>query len=289
MAIEEEELLTEEEEERESPERRSFRYLKEAFERRVSLIPAECHEAIFWWYRASRIQKHRIAMENILRQLTDVAGKVFWSGNIPEPIRAALASEIPFLDAAEETIRKKGKVRIPSLRRLEETAVKNCEQAFEGTHWYREVAVPAAEGEGMGPMVAGALLWIIGSPRRFGSFGKLIRYAGLDVVDGKAPRRRKGEKGHDNPKLRKTLYMLSQAWRLPKACPEGIWRARWDAWKAWYAENRPHILNEVSKKGVPCGRGHIHNMARRKVQRQFLKNLWVLWREYEKERGASYC
>jgi len=59
----------------------------------------------------------------------------------------------------------------------------------------------------------------------------------------------------------------------------------WDNYKMAYRLTRPEILAEVSKNKKPCGEGHIHNMARRKVQREFLRNLYYLWLEYE---GVEY-
>ncbi|MEM0486410.1 MAG: hypothetical protein QXD29_06045, partial [Thermoplasmata archaeon] len=57
-----------------------------------------------------------------------------------------------------------------------------------------KVAVAAAEGQGMGPAIAGGLLWTIGSVRRFPRIGGFFTYAGLHVIGGKAPKRRKGVK-----------------------------------------------------------------------------------------------
>jgi hypothetical protein len=268
-----------------------FEVLLERFRAKVNGMPEECHEALFWFLRFRYIQKHRIALENTLRQVTNLSARVFWASGIPEPIRLALVGEEAYLLAENgkqqaknddrESKKKKRVKQVASVFSLEEMALRRCEKAFEQTAWYHQVAKAAAEGEGMGPAIAGPLLWTIGSASRFASFGKLVRYAGLDVQDGKAPKRRKGQRITWNPELRTTLYKLSENWNK---IPNGVWRARWDAYKAWYAENRPEILNEVSEKGKPCGLGHIHNMARRKVQREFLRNLYALWLEYERER-----
>src|SRR5690606_15281729 len=128
------------------------------------------------------------------------------------------------------------------------------------------------EGVGLGPMLAGEFLWTIGSAKRFATFGKIVKYAGLDVRSGKAPKRQKGQRVTWNPQLRTALYKITEVWNR---MPDCVWRARWDGWKVRYAENRPEILEE---KG---GKGHIHNMARRKIQREFLRNLWTLWCEFE--------
>jgi hypothetical protein len=256
----------------------SFKVLLERFEAKTKAIPTECYDALFFYLRARHIQKHRIALENALRQTEKLTKQVFWAGNIPEQIKRALLGEERFLLEGLPTEKTKGRKHVESIYSMENRMIRESEKAFEQTRWYREVAKAAAEGEGMGPMIAGALLWCIGDAKRFATFGKIVRYAGLDVVNGKAPKRKRGSKITWNPELRKTLYKLTEVWNKR---PDGIWRARWEGYKAWYAETRPEIFAEVSKKEVPCGKGHIHNMARRKVQREFLRNLYWLWLEYE--------
>lgn len=260
-------MLSEQYEHEQPAKAPSFEILAERFRAKMVLIPAECHEAIMYWKMAREVQKARIAAENKLRQVIAAGQKVFFAGDgIPDGIKAVMA--------------KGGDLKhFEELRKKEDSLIRACETAFKKTRWYNEVALAAAEGIGLGPALAGDLLWIIGGASRFPTFGRLVRYAGLDVRDGKSPKRAKNERITWNPALRTTLYKLTEVWNK---MPECIWRARWDGWKAWYAENRPNVLEEKSSKGVPCGQGHIHNMARRKVQREFLRNLWTLWMEYEK-------
>ena len=237
-----------------------FEELLERFQAKVAAIPADCYEAIMYWHMAREIQTARIAAENRLGQVVKIGKKVFYAdGELPEHIKVVMA---------------KGDAKhFDELRKAEGLFTRNCEKAFKTTRWYNEVARPAAENIGLGPLLAGELLWTIGSASRFETFGKIVRYAGLDVTrEGKAPKRAKGQRITWNPKLRTALFKLTEGWLK---VPESIWRARWDGWKAWYAENRPEVLEE---KG---GKGHIHNMARRKIQREFLRNLWTLWAEFE--------
>jgi len=258
----------------------NFETLVERFRQKVALIPKDCHEAIMFWHLARRTQESRIRVNNQLSQVIKVGQKAFWGGaEIPDKIKRLM------LDAENEVIidsvtGNKQKVKfIEALQRRENVFVRACEKAFKQTRWYTEVAVPAAEGVGLGPMLAGSLLWTIGNAKRFPSFGRLVRYAGLDVTpEGKAPKRKKGNRVTWNPELRTALYKLTEGWNK---MPECVWRARWDAWKAVLAEQRPEILEEKTKDGKPCGKGHIHNMARRKVQREFLRNLYMLWVELD--------
>ncbi len=243
-----------------------FKDLKKRFMEKVKGIPEECRPAMYAWLCARTAQELRIAFENRRRQLDDTKD-VFWN-ELPEEFQRAMA-----VFAEPELLKQ--------LRNLEDRHARNAEKLFSQTRWYNAVILPAAEGVGMGPLLAGEFLWHIGTIGRFPSFGKLVAYAGLHVMpDGTAPSRRRGHKVTWNPKLRTTLFKLTEVWNK---MPDCVWRARWDAWKEHYARTRPELLEERSKDGTPCGRGHIHNMARRKIQRQFLRNLYDLWREYEAE------
>jgi hypothetical protein len=239
-----------------------FEELVKRFRAKVNMIPEDTRRAIIYWHMAKRIQKSRMAMMNRVGQLYKIGKKVFWTDNVPEEFQVMMREDPK---------------QIKTVANIEDTYARRCAKEFESSRWYNEVALPAAENVGLGPMMAGGLLWTIGDAKRFPTFGRIVRYAGLDVTpQGKAPKRAKGQKVTWNPELRTTLYNLTEVWNR---MPECIWRARWDAYKAVYMETRPEILEEKSKKGTPCGQGHIHNMARRKVQREFLRNLYTLWCE----------
>lgn len=240
----------------------SYEELVERFREKVAGIPEECHEAVMFWRLAKEVQEARIAAEHKLRQTLDIGKKVFWADEVPEQIQATMAN----LDQNQ----------LRHLRKTEERLTRACEKAFKATRWYNEVALPAAEGFGLGPMLAGDFLWYLGTASRFSTFGKLVRYAGLDVTpQGHAPKRRKGHKITYNPNVRTALYKLTEVWLRS---PDSTWRAMWDAHKVWYAESRPE-----------WPRGKVHNAARRKVQREFLRNLYHLWLAYESEQEVPEC
>lgn len=239
-----------------------FEQLVERFKTKVNMIPEDCRQAILYWHMAKRVQENRIAMMNRLSQIIKMGQRVFWTDNIPDEIRVIMAEDPK---------------QIKKIVQLEDKFTRLCEKKFLQSRWYNEVALPAAENVGLGPMLAGSFLWTIGDAKRFPSFGRIVRYAGLDVTrEGKAPKRRKGQKVTWNPELRTALYKLTEVWNRMPNC---VWRARWDAIKAAYVETRPELLEAKTKDGRPCGKGLIHNMARRKVQREFLRNLYHLWLE----------
>lgn len=88
---------------------------------------------------------------------------------------------------------------------------------------------------------------------------QLWAYCGLDVRDGKAPRRAKGEKGNWNAVARKRAFCMAEPCMKNRAC---CYRAVYDAARAKYAE-------------VEISDGHKHNRAMRAVMKAIVKDLWV--------------
>lgn len=233
----------------------SYQELRKAFQEKVNGIPEECHEALIVWRLFQHTQKLRIAIANKARQAEGIESKVFWAKGIPDVFTNGLL----ILGQYRDTLQKD-----------EQKLARRADKLMRETEWFRTVARPAAENNGMGGILACELMWCIGKASRFASFGKIVRYAGLHVwPNGKAPGRRKGYKIDYNIKLKRALFNLTEVW-LKDA--DGIWRARWDAYKSAEAEKHPDLK-----------KGHIHNRSRRLVQREFFRNLYSLWVEYEKE------
>ncbi len=252
-----------------------YEVLVERFRQKVASIPEECHEAIMLWKLTREVQKHRIAAENSVRQTVDIGNKVFWAGeDMPDLLRT-------YMQKAHAS-QKEGSAKyfFHDLHYREGQLTRLCEKAFKQTTWFHEVVYAAAEGVGMGPMMAGSFLWTIGDAKRFETFGKIVKYAGLHVTpEGKAPKRKKGGKVDWSPDLRTALFKVTEVWNRMPNC---TWRAMWDAHKVLYREKFPekekYKVNGEEK--TRYNDGHIHNMARRKVQREFLRNLYHLWLDY---------
>jgi hypothetical protein len=121
---------------------------------------------------------------------------------------------------------------------------------------------------GVGPGIAGLLISEIGDPSRFETISALWSYSGLDVQDGAARKRRKGEVANWNAKLRMVCVgrLVPQFIKLKGRGAFG--RMLYDRYKAYYLER------DTGK--IPLG--HIENRARRKVAKVFLSCLWVAWR-----------
>lgn len=138
---------------------------------------------------------------------------------------------------------------------------------------------------GIGPCLAGSLYASIEDIARFANVSKLWKYAGQDVKDGSAPRRKKGEKITWDPFLRMTIYKITDSFvkQNPEKC---IYRKEYDKKKEYYRELHPEPIDtgKKNKKGQPIYNYtdmHIHNMAKRKAGKLFLEHLWVRWRELE--------
>jgi hypothetical protein len=123
--------------------------------------------------------------------------------------------------------------------------------------------------KGVGPSIAAALVSEIGDPGRFDTISALWSYCGLEVRDGKARKRTKGEKANWNSKLRMFSVgrLVPQFIKLKGNC-DCFGRKLYDQYKAFYVERDTGTITL----------GHIENRARRKVAKVFLSCLWVAWR-----------
>lgn len=231
------------------------------FKAKIALFPAEYHAALGWLYVNRQIQDERKRLGNRATQMTnDPKKRIFWGRVLPDETKLPMHAT---LVAASKAIEKS-----------EAEAARGINANFKHTSWYREVAIPAARGVGIsesaGTLSAIKIFWTIGSPSRFKSFAALIRYARLAPENGKAPRRRAGTKIHYNPACWQALYDLSESWLRQ---PESSWREEWDNYKVAIGMQHPDYP-----------KGRVHNMARRKILRTFLRDLWDLWLEWENAR-----
>jgi len=258
---------------------------------KMKMIPEECLEAVGYWYAYEKIQKSRIALTNQYLQVAGGGKRVFWASEVlPSDVRDGMARYYTLAIGAKKAMYEIVKTVIQGedvefgilelnkpLNSVEDSLARKIDKSIRETTWFNEVLQPTAK-VGIGGILAVPLLVAIADAKRFNSFGRLVSYAGLDVTKaGRAPKREKGKPFKKSHLLRKTLYLITESWNKMPDCK---WRIMWDTWKLWYEENRPELLQEVSKEGKHCGKGHIHNMARRKVQREFLRELYTRWYEW---------
>jgi hypothetical protein len=122
--------------------------------------------------------------------------------------------------------------------------------------------------KGIGPLLAASLLSEMGSPTKFNTVSALWSYCGLDVRDGQARRKRKGERASWNPILKSTAWKVAGSFvRTPSKTAFG--RHLYDQYKQYYTE----------RDGDELTKGQIDSRARRRVAKDFLRCLWVAWME----------
>lgn len=141
-----------------------------------------------------------------------------------------------------------------------EKALKNQLSRLARRHFMRDW-IESQPGIGL-PGFA-QLLGITGSLDNFANVAKLWHYLGLHVVEGEAPRKRKGEKLSYSPQGRTLCYLFGEA--IVKV-GKGEYRTAYDNKKAYYQAQRPDW--------TPL---HCHRAAMRYAVKELIKNLWVEW------------
>jgi hypothetical protein len=113
--------------------------------------------------------------------------------------------------------------------------------------------------KGVGAKQAGRLLATIGNPADRPNVAKLWAYCGYGVVNGKAPRRVKGQRANWNTKARSQAYLIAESCMKQRSSP---YRALYDYGREKYAGcDLPDIVK--------------HKRALRLVAKEILKDLWV--------------
>lgn len=134
--------------------------------------------------------------------------------------------------------------------------------------------------------------YIVPTIRGIGAFDTVSKYWawwGLDVRDGHAPKRVKGENIDWNPKMRTLSWKIAKQFVIQGE----RYRMIYDAEKLRLTAERigeggeqycPHLAEcqaRLKKRVKPACKGHIDAMAKRKAVKLFLSHLYVKWRELE--------
>jgi hypothetical protein len=203
------------------------------------------------------------------------------------------SSETIMLDPADREFHEHRSSTLSSLERKELRHIEKLCRRFSVYPWLKKQ-------RGVGPTLAGVMLSEI-DIRRAETPSALWKFAGLDVQDGQAPKRTKGQKNTYNSFLRtKLVGVMGDC--LIKSRSE--WREFYDNQK----HRRQHQLVDVcagcagkgkalkgDAKGKKCPNcngtggpapwgqsdGHRHRDAIRKMVKMFLLELWKQWRAAE--------
>jgi len=136
---------------------------------------------------------------------------------------------------------------------------------------------------GIGPIFSAKLISYLGDCSKFENVSKLWAYTGNHVIDGKAPKRRRGQDANWNHNLRMLTWQISDQFVRQN---KGYYRKK-------YNEEKEIQLNQEYKEGVlfkkygkvykegdtKLSRGHAHNRAMRKIRKHFLSHYWECARE----------
>ena len=129
-----------------------------------------------------------------------------------------------------------------------------------------EIVQRAVRVKGVGPVLAAQLISLI-DIEKSNTVSAMWKYCGYAVnAEGRADRRRKGEKIAYNPRA-KTLCWNIAASMLRANSP---YRKLYDDAKEKYEIERPDWT-----------KAHRHNAALRIMIKRFLSHFWVMWRELE--------
>jgi len=106
----------------------------------------------------------------------------------------------------------------------------------------------------------------------FANPSKLFAFCGLDVRNGKAPRRVRGQR--ESVTWSPEMRVLS--WKIAE---QFIKQGRYYR-QVYLSARQIYDAREDLQKGKGA-KGHRYNMAKRKMVKQFLTDLWVAWRKLE--------
>ena len=137
---------------------------------------------------------------------------------------------------------------------------------------------------GVGVASAGELITIIKDIERFATVSKLWAYFGLDVRNGKAPKRQKGKTANWSQRGRSLVLndIVSNGFKMGGAATstrsESEWRLVYEQHKVLELEK-----NEERTEEEKLSNGHMDNRAMRRTGKEFLKRLYNAWKLLNQE------
>lgn len=122
-------------------------------------------------------------------------------------------------------------------------------------------------GMGADSIIAATVVALMGDPARFEQVSSVWKYFGQHVVNGRMPKRAKGEIMDWNPAGRTILHMLGQC----------IIKNRQNPWRAMFDEVRAQEIasHEAKHPGCKTPNGHCTAMAARKVAKEIIKRYYL--------------
>jgi hypothetical protein len=130
---------------------------------------------------------------------------------------------------------------------------------------------------GIGPVLAAGLLAHVGYCERSPTVSALWAYAGQHVVNGEAPKRKRGEKANWNASLRVLVWKIGQSFVKVGDGYRALYLAEKARLRKLHPELAPYDPPRKRRDGGPLLRftdGHVAAMAERKARKLFLSHYW---------------
>lgn len=132
---------------------------------------------------------------------------------------------------------------------------------------------------GIGEKQAGRLLASLGDLSRFPTVGHLWAYCGYHVIDGQAPRRKRGERANWSSDAKMRAFLCAESCIKKRSSP---FRPVYDAGREKYRDAvHPFPCVRCGPKGKPAlpgselSAGHQHARAMRLTAKAILRDMWV--------------
>ncbi|MFA5777551.1 MAG: transposase [Parcubacteria group bacterium] len=182
--------------------------------------------------------------------------------DLEKALRKQIAEHPMFLGAIEE----------------EKKIYKEMEKFIRKVPLYQAIFEPI---KGVGPVIAGRIMYGIQDIRRFSTPAKLKNYSGYGFFeDGSAQRRKKGEVFACNKFLKQGVFLFTNQVNRGTN-PE--WKERLIQRKAFERSKFPEVvIKEIGgEKKKYFTDGHIHLKGCRYIGQKFLEYIWREWRRFE--------
>lgn len=156
---------------------------------------------------------------------------------------------------------------ISSLREVEGQAIRRLQAAMKR----HPLGAFVQETPGLGAKSVGRFLGAVGPLEARTSPAQLWAYCGLHVVDGAAPRRRRGEVANWSTRAKTRAYLMAEA------CVKQVGgeTRRRSPYRDTYDQARALDAELQAGRPAPLSDGHMHARAMRKVSKAILRDLWA--------------
>ena len=142
---------------------------------------------------------------------------------------------------------------------------------------------------GVGVASAGKLISIIKNIDRFPTVSKMWAYFGLDVRNGKAPKKQRGKPANWSQRGRSLIlqHIVTNGFKMTGAATstrsESEWRLIYEQYKILELEKNEERPEEGPEDKRKISNGHMDNRAVRRTGKEFMRRLYNAWKLLNQE------